>query len=475
MGTEKFKAELQGLVNEGNIAQACNEYLKHIKDCLAENNAPQAYNCLNKPENYAPAEVATQLRADHENTLLDLWAETLKKNHTLIYDFLPKKPDLFVAIIGRAKTKQDDMFFREVKKYFAYYVVKMLSDKKMQFNDIKHILVALGVPIASGNLIKDDGKTLGSGTSAQVYPGTYREQNVAIKENREKNKQGGNVPEAVIFSLLQTSAVAHPHMLRLIGLWGNNNMIFESASHDLLKFSFLPNTSLYSHFETCLNYINQIASALAFLASHRMVHADLKPPNVLVMPDGTLKVCDLGNSLFLEDIENGNDRMYVSTTLAYASPQTAPLHCSEREQEAIKQQYGISLGNDSTIDVYALGLIAHFLFTLQEPNQGILDKACSQAETQKEEEKEKENNPNQSNQNVAKSAKHIYCDLFMQRYGQGKLGMLHPNDYTQDDAPTKALYCKGYALVKKMMPVDPDKRISPQAIMEETSSFRSTC
>lgn len=39
---------------------------------------------------------------------------------------------------------------------------------------------------------------------------------------------------------------------------------------------------------------SQLVSALFYLHSHRIVHRDMKPQNILISKDGTVKLCDFG-------------------------------------------------------------------------------------------------------------------------------------------------------------------------------------
>ena len=39
---------------------------------------------------------------------------------------------------------------------------------------------------------------------------------------------------------------------------------------------------------------SQLVSALFYLHSHRILHRDMKPQNILISKDGTVKLCDFG-------------------------------------------------------------------------------------------------------------------------------------------------------------------------------------
>lgn len=91
-----------------------------------------------------------------------------------------------------------------------------------------------------------------------------------------------------------------------------------------------------------MEIIQQIASALAFAHSQRIMHRDVKPPNILVFPDGRSALGDFGASCFAKPV--GHTYSEVGT-LGYLAPE---------------QAYGRP-GFSS--DVFSLGVIAYELLT----------------------------------------------------------------------------------------------------------------
>lgn len=49
----------------------------------------------------------------------------------------------------------------------------------------------------------------------------------------------------------------------------------------------------------CMSYMKSIAAAVCHMHDHNVIHRDLKPENILVAADGTLKVVDNSEYLFL--------------------------------------------------------------------------------------------------------------------------------------------------------------------------------
>ncbi|CAD5116661.1 DgyrCDS5530 [Dimorphilus gyrociliatus] len=91
-----------------------------------------------------------------------------------------------------------------------------------------------------------------------------------------------------------------------------------------------------------------LVSALYYLHSHRILHRDLKPQNVLIAKDGIVKLCDFGFA-----------RAMSLNSLVLTSIKGTPLYMSPELVE--EKPY------DHTADLWALGCILYELFTGQPP------------------------------------------------------------------------------------------------------------
>eukprot|EP01083_Nonionella_stella_P062701 163045_1 len=116
----------------------------------------------------------------------------------------------------------------------------------------------------------------------------------------------------------------HSNIITLHGVVCSNNninkiaMVLQFAEHDLK--TLLDLGIDYSQSEVkCL--LSQLLNGLSYLHSHFIMHRDLKPNNLLLKSDGTLKICDFGQSRNFSDPLTGCMYTPQCTTLYYRAPE----------------------------------------------------------------------------------------------------------------------------------------------------------
>jgi eukaryotic-like serine/threonine-protein kinase len=96
-----------------------------------------------------------------------------------------------------------------------------------------------------------------------------------------------------------------------------------------------------------------VAAALAFAHRHGVVHRDVKPGNVLITPDGDVKVTDFGIARAVNTEESLTQTGAVMGTAAYFSPEQAE-----------------GKGVDARSDIYSLGVVLYEMATGRPPFTG---------------------------------------------------------------------------------------------------------
>jgi serine/threonine protein kinase/tetratricopeptide (TPR) repeat protein len=113
--------------------------------------------------------------------------------------------------------------------------------------------------------------------------------------------------------------------------------------------------------ETALGYTLEIASALAHAHAHGIVHRDLKSANVMVTPEGRMKVLDFGLARRLGDGPLGAGPETSSWTI----PGTIAGTLSYMAPEVLRGERA-----DARSDVWALGVVLHEMLTGERPFAG---------------------------------------------------------------------------------------------------------
>jgi len=185
---------------------------------------------------------------------------------------------------------------------------------------------------------------VGTGASSNVYlaieAGSFA--SVAIKQLRKAN-QSEPYRRLLANERALAGKLQHKNIVRLLG------SDFAEKSGPYLVLEYIRGTSLdhYQNTDTLLpinkvlSIVEQVARALEYIATQGVVHRDVKPENIILMPNGLTKLMDFGCA-----VATGTGGNMIAGSLAYMSPE---------------QLEGLPL--DERADIYALGALLYRLLT----------------------------------------------------------------------------------------------------------------
>jgi len=100
-----------------------------------------------------------------------------------------------------------------------------------------------------------------------------------------------------------------------------------------------------------LHFTRQIARALAHAHERGIIHRDIKPQNIMMLRDGTVKVEDFGIAALENDVQE-NDGQAIGS-IHYIAPEQARAEIP-----------------DARSDLYSLGIVMYEMLTAQKPYEG---------------------------------------------------------------------------------------------------------
>jgi len=137
---------------------------------------------------------------------------------------------------------------------------------------------------------------IGEGTYGIVYKAKDKETGklVALKKIRLETESEG-VPSTAIREISVLKELDHPHVVRLydvVHVEKKIYLVFEYLNQDLKKLLDSNGSGLDP--KSTRSYLWQLLQGISYCHSHRVLHRDLKPQNLLVNLNGLLKLADFG-------------------------------------------------------------------------------------------------------------------------------------------------------------------------------------
>lgn len=197
--------------------------------------------------------------------------------------------------------------------------------------------------------------SLGEGGMADVYLAmdTILNREVAVKVLRGELSQD---PVVLIRFLREASAVSKMHHDNVVEIYDvgesnkQNYLVMEYIRGRTLKQLILQRGALQK--EEAVEIMTQLVSGIAHAHEKNIIHRDVKPQNVLVKDDGTVKITDFGIALAHDAVQLTQSDSVLGSA-HYIAPETT------KGEVATVQ-----------IDIYALGIVFYELLSGKVPFTG---------------------------------------------------------------------------------------------------------
>ncbi|RZC37328.1 mitogen-activated protein kinase kinase kinase 13, partial [Asbolus verrucosus] len=184
---------------------------------------------------------------------------------------------------------------------------------------------------------------LGCGGQGMVFSGMLNNQPVAVKKVFD-------IKETDIKNLRKLN---HPNIVKFKGVCTQPpcfSIVMEFCPYGPL-FNLLKNQKKVVTTSRVVSWAKQITSGMHYLHSQKIIHRDLKSPNVLIGEEEIIKISDFGTSRTWNGV---SEKMSFAGTVAWMAPEAIKeLECSEK------------------VDIWSFGVVLWELLTCEVPYDGM--------------------------------------------------------------------------------------------------------
>lgn len=195
---------------------------------------------------------------------------------------------------------------------------------------------------------------LGKGGSSTVYCALDKSLNklVALKVISGFDVNDDSLVNSISSEYSLIMKLNHPAVPKVYEVIKNEEIILVQEYIEGETLSACLDQGYYSAYgsdeKTLLDILKQICDAMIYLHNSNIIYRDLKPSNVMIQPEGTIKLVDFGIARIYDDSKD-YDTVALGT-VGYAAP----------------EQYGAGQ-SDKRTDVYAFGMLLYKIYTNKNP------------------------------------------------------------------------------------------------------------
>ncbi|XP_059823367.1 mitogen-activated protein kinase kinase kinase 13-like [Hypanus sabinus] len=183
---------------------------------------------------------------------------------------------------------------------------------------------------------------LGSGAQGAVFLGKFRGEDVAIKKVREQKET----------DIKHLRKLRHPNIIAFKGVCTQAPcycIIMEYCAHGQLYEVLRAGRKISPRL--LVDWSSGIASGMNYLHLHKIIHRDLKSPNVLVTHDDAVKISDFGTS---KELSDKSTKMSFAGTVAWMAPEVI-------RNEPVSEK----------VDIWSFGVVLWELLTGEVPYKDV--------------------------------------------------------------------------------------------------------